>query len=94
MVLWTEAITLGIISLVFGFLFAWVLGKAASLLSFDWFPSFEIFLKNGKLPFLYLPKTVVFNTILIILVLVAAVVFPSFRASRKNIPILLSGEHS
>jgi ABC-type lipoprotein release transport system permease subunit len=93
MVLWTEAITLGIISLVFGFLLAWVLGRAASLLSFDWFPSFEIFLKNGKLPFLYLPKTIVFNTILIILALVAAVVFPSFRASRKNIPILLSGEH-
>jgi ABC-type lipoprotein release transport system permease subunit len=93
LVLWTEAITLGVISLTLGFLFAWVLGKAASILSFEWFPSFEIFLKNGKLPVLYLPKTVVFNMILTILVLIAAVVFPSVRASRKNIPVLLSGEH-
>ena len=92
-VLWTEVVALGAISLVLGFLFALCLGRAASFLSFDWFPSFEIFLNNGKLPILYLPKTVATNTALIIFVLIAASVLPSVRVSRKHIPVLLSGEN-
>jgi len=92
LVLWIEVIALGVISLIAGFFAAWFLSRAASLLSFSWFPSFEIFLKKGKLAVLYLPRTVLFNVTLIFLVLVSAVVFPSFRASRKNLPALLSGE--
>ena len=92
LVLWVEVITLGIISLLAGFFLAWFLSRAASLLSFSWFPSFEIFLKKGKLSVLYLPQTIIVNVALIFLVLAAAAVFPSFRASRKKLTALLSGE--
>ena len=91
-VLWTEVIGLGVVSLLAGFLLAWLLSQAASLLSFSWFPSFDIFLKNGKLSVLYLPKTIFINIMLVFLVLVIAALFPSFRASRKHLPSLLSGE--
>jgi len=92
LVLWTEVIILGIISLFAGFLLALVLNFAASFISFSWFPSFEIFLKNGRLTPIYLFKTVLVNVVFTLLVLIAAVIFPSMRASRKNLPSLLSGE--
>jgi ABC-type lipoprotein release transport system permease subunit len=92
LVLWVEVITLGIISLIAGFFLAWFLSRAASLLSFSWFPSFEIFLKKGRLSVLYLPRTIIINVALIFLVLAAAAVFPSFRASKKKLTALLSGE--
>jgi len=91
-VLWVEVIALGIISLFTGFVLSWLLSRASSLLSFSWFPSFEIFMKKGRLSVLYLPKTVFFNVLLIYLALIAAVFFPSFRASKKHLPALLSGE--
>jgi len=92
LVLWIEVVSLGIISLIGGFFAAWFLSRVSSLLSFSWFPSFEIFLDKGKLSVLYMPKTVIINVALIFIVLVSAVVFPSFRASRKRLPALLSGE--
>ena len=92
LVLWTEIFTLGIVSLAAGFFLAWLLSRASSLLSFSWFPSFEIFLKDGKLSVLYLPGTIFLNIALVFLVLAAASLFPSFRASRKHLPALLSGE--
>jgi len=91
-VLWTEVVILGFISVIAGFLLALFLSAVASFLSFSWFPSFEIFLRNGKLTALYLPKTVILNIILTLLILVAAVIVPSFRASSKKLPSLLSGE--
>jgi putative ABC transport system permease protein len=92
LVLWTEVIALGIISLIAGFLLARVLSWALSLFSFSWFPSFEIFMKNGSLAALYLPGTVLVNVVSIFLVLFIAALFPSFRVSGKNLPALLSGE--
>ena len=92
LVLWVEVIALGIIALAVGFFAAWFLSRAALLLSFSWFPSFEIFLKKGKLSVLYLPKTIIVNVALIFLVLIAASLFPSFRASKKKLTALLSGE--
>jgi putative ABC transport system permease protein len=92
LVLWTEIIALGFISLIAGFLLAWGLSKALSFFSFSWFPSFEIFMKNGKLVALYLPETTVINAVSIFLVLVMAALFPSFRVSRKKLSGLLSGE--
>jgi ABC-type lipoprotein release transport system permease subunit len=92
LVLWTEVTALGVISLFAGFILARLLSYAASFLSFSWFPSFEIFLKGGKFSSLYLPETILFNVVLIIFILAAAVVFPSFRASQKRLPSLLSGE--
>jgi len=91
-VLWTEVFVLGIISVFGGFLLSVIFSVCASFISFDWFPSFEIFLSNGKLTALYLPSTVITNVIFILLILAAAVIFPSLRASDKNLPSLLSGE--
>ena len=91
-VLWTEVITLGFISLLGGFFLAWLLIKSLSLVSFSWFPSFEIFLKNGRLTALFLPETMLINVLSVFLVLFAVAFFPSLRASRKNLSGLLSGE--
>jgi len=91
-VLWIEVIVLGAVSLTGGFLLVWIISAAISLISFSWFPSIEIFMKNGQLSNLYLPQTVLLNILLIFLVLVIAALLPSFRASRKNLPALLSGE--
>jgi ABC-type lipoprotein release transport system permease subunit len=92
LVLLSEIIVLGLISLIAGFIFARVLSWAVSFLSFSWFPSFEIFLKNGKLTAMYLPGTILINifTIFIILFMVALPI--SFRVTKKNLPNLLSGE--
>ncbi|MDR0443417.1 MAG: FtsX-like permease family protein [Treponema sp.] len=92
LVLWTEVVAMGLMSLLAGFFLAWFLSWAVSSVSFSWFPSFEIFMKKGKLSALYLPKTILTNVMLIFLALTAAVFFPSFRASRKHLPALLSGE--
>jgi len=92
MVLWTEVFILGIISVFAGFLLSIIFSIAASFISFDWFPSFEIFLSGGKLTALYLPKTIINNIILTLLILAAAIILPSVRASNKNLPSLLSGE--
>jgi ABC-type antimicrobial peptide transport system permease subunit len=92
LVLWIEIISLGVVSLVFGFLLAWLLSGAASFVSFSWFPSFEIFQKDGKLSVLYLPKTVLVNVALVFVTLICAAFFPSLRASKRNLPALLSGE--
>jgi ABC-type antimicrobial peptide transport system permease subunit len=92
LVLWAEIFAVGIISLIAGFLFALILNWLVSFLSFSWFPSFEIFMKNGKLEALYLPKTMLVNAASLFLVLFAMALFPSFLASKKNLPGLLSGE--
>ncbi|WP_461247897.1 ABC transporter permease [Treponema sp. R6D11] len=72
LVLWTEVIALGIISLCAGFLLAVLISGAASFVSFSWFPSFEIFQKNGKLSVLYLPKTVLINVALVCITRICA----------------------
>jgi ABC-type antimicrobial peptide transport system permease subunit len=92
LVLWTEIIILGLVSLLVGFFLAWLSSGALSLLSFSWFPSFEIFMKNGKLLPLYLPGTTLTNVALIFLILFASAFGPILRTSRKNLPGLLSGE--
>jgi len=92
LVLWTEVLVIGFISLIAGFLLAQILGWAVSLLSFSWFPGFEIFMKNGRLSPLYLPKTLFVNILLVFTVLFVMALLPSIRASRKNLPGLLSGE--
>ena len=92
LVLWTEIVVLGLVSMIAGFLLAVVLNQIASLLSFSWFPGFEIFLKDGRLKAMYLPGTMLTNVALLLLVLVTLALFPSFRVSRKSLPGLLSGE--
>jgi len=92
LVLWTEVVALGIISLCAGFVLALLLSGLSSFISFSWFPSFEIFQKNGKLSVLYLPKTVLLNVALVFAVLICAAFFPSIKASKRKLPALLSGE--
>jgi ABC-type lipoprotein release transport system permease subunit len=92
MVLWTEVLVIGFISLIAGFILAKILSWAVSFLSFSWFPGFEIFMKDGKLSPLYLPKTMLVNILLIFIVLFTMALLPSIRISRKNLPGLLSGE--
>jgi len=92
LVLWTEVLVIGFISLIAGFILAQIFCRAVSLLSFSWFPGFDIFLKNGKLLPLYLPGTMFVNIILVFIVLFVMALLPSIRASRKNLPGLLSGE--
>jgi ABC-type lipoprotein release transport system permease subunit len=92
LVLWSEVFVMGLIALAAGFALAHFLNRAVSLMSFSWFPSFEIFMKNGSLTPLYLPGTMLTNIAFIYIVLFIMALFPSFRASRKNLPGLLSGE--
>jgi len=94
LVLWTEIIILGLISIIAGFLFARLLSLAASFLSFSWFPGFEIFLKNEKLIAMYRPGTTLTNVVLVFIVLTIMTLLPSFRTSRKKLPVLLSGDFS
>jgi ABC-type antimicrobial peptide transport system permease subunit len=92
LVLWTEIIILGIISMAAGLILARFLSWAVSFVSFAWFPGFEIFLKNEKLTALYLPRTMLINAALLLFVLAVLALFPSFRVSRKSLPALLSGD--
>ncbi|MCL2092951.1 MAG: FtsX-like permease family protein [Treponema sp.] len=92
LILWIEIIILGAIALAAGYLLSWLLGRALLLVSFSWFPSFEIFLRNGRMTVLYLPRTMVLNVVLVFAVLFVAALIPSLRASKKDLPGLLSGE--
>jgi putative ABC transport system permease protein len=92
LVLYTEIIALGIISLVIGFFLSYLFSWAVSFLSFSWLPSFEIFMKNGKLIPLHLPLTTIINIFIIFFILFFLVLIPSLRISGKKIPSLLSGE--
>jgi len=91
-VLITEIIVLGFISLIAGFVLALILGWAASFLSFSWFPGFEIFLKGGRLIAMYSTGTMLINIFSMLLILFILALFPSFRICRKELPGLLSGE--
>ena len=91
-ILWTEIVVLGFISLVAGFILALIVNWAASFLSFSWFPGFEIFLKAGKLKAMYLPRTMLLNAALMLLVLFTLTLILSLQVSRKNLPRLLSGD--
>ena len=92
LVLWVEVIVLGLVSLFAGFLLAWLFSAAVSFMSFSWFPSFEIFMTNGRLVPLYLPGRILINMASVFMVLVAATLIPSFRVSKKKLTGLLSGE--
>jgi ABC-type lipoprotein release transport system permease subunit len=92
LVLWAEVSALTLVSLLAGFVLARILQHLLSLMSFSWFPSFEIFMKDGKLAALYLPETTLVNVVSVFAALFAAVLVPVFRSSRKPLPGLLSGE--
>jgi len=92
LVLWTEITVLGLFALAAGFILALLLSWVISFVPFSWLPSFDIFMKNGKLTPLYQPGTILVNVATIFLILFVLAVFPAFRVSRKKLPDLLSGE--
>ena len=86
-----ESFILATVSLVTGFCLTLFVNWTVSRLSFSWFPSFEIFLKNGRLLALYNPLVVALNVAAIYVILFIAVYAPSFRLSRGPLPEMLSG---
>ncbi|MDR3356431.1 MAG: FtsX-like permease family protein [Spirochaetaceae bacterium] len=90
-VLLVEAFFLATVSLVTGLFITLFINWVVSRLSFSWFPSFEIFLKNGRLLAMYNPFATAFNVTAIYAILFLAVYTPSFSLSRGPLPEMLSG---
>jgi ABC-type lipoprotein release transport system permease subunit len=86
-----ETLGLGLLSLIAGCIFALLVSAAVRFISFSWFPSFEIFMKNGCLTVLFLPRTMLINLAAVFCILLAAVWIPAFRSSRNPLPKMLSG---
>jgi putative ABC transport system permease protein len=86
-----EIFILAFFSLSAGFVFALFFNGLLSRASFSWFPGFEIFMQNGKLAALYLPKTLVYNILAVLLILALAIRGPIFRNARSPLPEMLSG---
>lgn len=93
-ILITESAGLILLSIVGGLALSLLLSWGISFISFSWFPSFEIFLKNGKLHTLYAPKTLIRNIIAIMGMMGIAVFSPIYHTSRQSLTRLLSGGDS
>ncbi|GHV74724.1 hypothetical protein AGMMS49940_20260 [Spirochaetia bacterium] len=89
-----ETLGLGLLSLLAGILFALLVSLGLRFISFSWLPSFEIFMKDGRLTTLYLPRTILINLVAVFCILLAAVWLPAFRSSRDPLPKMLSGGKS
>jgi putative ABC transport system permease protein len=90
-ILVTESLGLALVSLAAGFLLSIFFSWLVTCIPFSWFPSFEIFMKDGELRSLYLPGTMLINVAAVFAVLTAAVWEPAFRSSRDHLPEMLSG---
>jgi putative ABC transport system permease protein len=86
-----ETFGLALVSLAAGIVLILFFQWLVTFIPFAWFPSFEIFLEDGKLKTLYLPRTVAVNILAIFISLFAAALVPVYRASRKSLPTMLSG---
>ncbi|MDR2135060.1 MAG: FtsX-like permease family protein [Treponema sp.] len=91
LILVLETFGLALVSLAAGLLLTLVLQWAVTFIPFSWFPSFEIFLEDGKLKTLYLPGTVLVNVAAVFASLFLAAAAPVFRSSREPLPAMLSG---
>jgi ABC-type lipoprotein release transport system permease subunit len=90
-VLLAESFILATLSIVTGFFLTLFINWLVSRLSFSWFPSFEIFLKNGRLIAVYTLFSTALNIAAVYVILFMAVYVPSFGLSRSPLPGLLSG---
>jgi ABC-type lipoprotein release transport system permease subunit len=86
-----EVFFLCITAVAVGYFAATLLAWGVSFLSFSWMPSFEIFMKNGRLMALFLPKTLLLNISLVLVILVPAVWFPVLSILRNPLPEMLTG---
>jgi ABC-type lipoprotein release transport system permease subunit len=85
--------TLGLIlaSLAAGVVLVLLFQWLVTFIPFTWFPSFEIFLEDGKLKTLYVPRTVAVNILAVFISLFLAAIAPVYRSSREPLPNMLNG---
>ncbi|GMO26368.1 MAG: hypothetical protein Ta2F_01910 [Termitinemataceae bacterium] len=86
-----EALLLASAALVSGFILARLAAWGVSLISFSWMPSFEIFLKQGRLEAAYKITAILKNIAAVYIVVFVAVFFPVYKASVTPLPQILSG---
>jgi ABC-type antimicrobial peptide transport system permease subunit len=86
-----EAVFLASAALIFGFILALFVNWCMSFVSFDWMPSFEMFLIHGRLHAVHKISALLINIAAVYIVIILAVYFPVFRASRLPLPQMLSG---
>jgi ABC-type lipoprotein release transport system permease subunit len=90
-VLLLETLALALVSLAAGMLLALIFRWVVTFVPLSWFPSFEIFLKDGKLSAEYLPGTMTVNILAVIVTLAAAAAGPVWKVSREPLPAMLNG---
>ncbi|MDR2072000.1 MAG: ABC transporter permease [Spirochaetaceae bacterium] len=74
-----------------GFILALFINQILSYTSFNWFPGFEVFMRNGRIQALYIPETMACNVLAVLFMLILAVRGPIFRNSRSPLPDMLAG---
>jgi ABC-type lipoprotein release transport system permease subunit len=90
MVLILETLVLSTISIIAGIVLSLAVNGVLSCLSFTWIPSFEIFMKNGRLAAQYSGGPLAFNALAVYSMLIIAVWVPAFAASRQHLPEMLT----
>ncbi|MDR1971510.1 MAG: ABC transporter permease [Treponema sp.] len=90
-ILMLETFGLALASLAAGMILALFFHRLVTFVPFTWFPSFEIFLEDGKLGALYLPRTVAANILAVFASLFLAAAVPVYRSSREPLPDMLRG---
>ncbi|MDR1469523.1 MAG: ABC transporter permease [Spirochaetaceae bacterium] len=90
LVLILETLLLATLSIIAGIALSLAVNGALSRLSFTWIPSFEIFMKNGRLAAQYSGGPLAFNALAVYSMLLIAVWFPAFAASRQHLPEMLT----
>jgi ABC-type lipoprotein release transport system permease subunit len=90
-ILLLETFGLALLSLAAGALLVLFFQKLVTFIPFTWFPSFEIFLEDGKLRVLYLPRTAAVNIAAVFISLFLAAAAPVYRSSREPLPKMLIG---
>jgi putative ABC transport system permease protein len=90
-VLAMEALGLALASLAAGMAVALFLQWLVTFIPFSWFPSFEIFLEDGRLAARYAPRALAANALATLASLFLAAAAPVWRASREPLPDALNG---
>jgi ABC-type antimicrobial peptide transport system permease subunit len=92
LVLALEMVSLVLIALVVGFAVACAVNAVLSLVPFTQIPSFEIFMKDGRLMPLYEVNSMLRNAFAVFCVLVPALGFPAYFSSQGSLPDMLRGK--
>jgi ABC-type lipoprotein release transport system permease subunit len=90
LVLILETLMLGTVSIIAGLALSLIVNGAFSQVSFTWIPSFEIFMKNGRLAAKYSAASLALNSLAVYSILIVAVWFPALAASRQGLPEMLA----